>query len=152
MKQSKEQRDDATIRKALRILEDRIIYSQGPTITSPQSSIDYAKLKLAESEQEVFAVMFLDNRHRVLAWENMFYGTVDGASVHPREVVKKALTHNAAACILAHNHPSGVSEPSAADKAITERLKAALALIDVRILDHLIVGETVTSFAEIGLL
>jgi len=150
--QTKEQKDNAVIRKALRILEDRIIYSTGPTITSPQASMDYARLKLAESEQEIFAVMFLDNRHKVIAWENMFYGTVDGASVHPREVVKKALEHNAAACILAHNHPSGISEPSPADKAITDRLNAALALIDVRVLDHLIVGETVTSFAEIGLL
>jgi len=108
---------------------------------------------LSSHPYEVFAVLFLDNRHRVLAFEELFRGTIDGASVHPREVVRRALHYNAAALILAHNHPSGVSEPSSADRRITERLQAALALIDVRVLDHIVVGHgEFTSFAERGLL
>ena len=101
----------------------------------------------------VFACLFLDNRHRVIKYEELFRGTIDGASVHPREVVKRALHHNSAAVILAHNHPSGVAEPSLADEAITRRLKDALSLVDVRVLDHFVVaaGESV-SFAERGLL
>jgi len=111
------------------------------------------RLHLAKREREVFAVMFLDNRHRLLAYEELFFGTIDGASVHPREVVKAALAHNAAAVILSHNHPSGVAEPSQADQRITQRLKDALGLVDVRVLDHLIVGEgEPVSFAERGLL
>ena len=102
---------------------------------------------------EVFACLFLDNRHRLMAFEELFRGTIDGASVHPREVVRRALAHNAAALILAHNHPSGIAEPSAADTRITERLRQALSLIDVRVLDHLIVGDAeVTSLAERGLI
>jgi DNA repair protein RadC len=93
----------------------------------------------------------LDSRHRILAFETLFRGTIDGASVHPREVVKAALHHGAAACILAHDHPSGDSSPSEADKRITARLREALALVDVRVLDHIIVGETCTSMAELGL-
>jgi DNA repair protein RadC len=101
----------------------------------------------------VFCVLFLTNRHRVIAFEEMFRGTIDGATVHPREVVKQALRLNAAAVILAHNHPSGVSEPSRADEAITRRLRDALALVDIRVLDHLIVGGSeITSLAERGLL
>lgn len=96
--------------------------------------------------------MFLDNRHRVITFEEMFRGTIDGASVYPREVVKAALQHNAAAVIFAHNHPSGVAEPSQADQAITKRLIEALLLVDVRVLDHLVVGEQVVSFAERGLI
>jgi len=94
----------------------------------------------------------MDNRNRVITFEKLFRGTIDGASVYPREVVKACLSHNAAAVIFAHNHPSGVAEPSQADIAITERLKKALALVDIRVLDHLIVGEEVISFAERGLL
>ena len=98
--------------------------------------------------------MFLDNRHRVIAFEELFTGTIDGTSVHPREVVRTALFHNAAAVILAHNHPSGVAEPSQADEQITRRLKDALALVDVRTLDHIIIGDgdSSVSFAERGLL
>jgi DNA repair protein RadC len=110
------------------------------------------KLKLATYEHEVFACLMLDNRNRVIAFRELFRGTIDGASVYPREVVKQALADNAAAVIFAHNHPSGATEPSQADIAITERLKKALALIDVRVLDHLIVGDEVTSFAERGIL
>ena len=96
--------------------------------------------------------MFLDNRHRVISFDRMFNGTIDGASVYPREVVRAAINHNAAAVIFAHNHPSGVAEPSRADEQITRRLKDALALIDVRVLDHMIVGDEVVSFAERGLI
>jgi DNA repair protein RadC len=109
-------------------------------------------LKLAPYEHEVFVCLFLDNQHRVIACDELFRGTIDGASVYPREVVKAALQYNAAALIMAHNHPSGISDPSQADRVITEKLKEALALIDVRVLDHFIVGENVYSFAEHGLL
>jgi DNA repair protein RadC len=101
----------------------------------------------------VFAVLFLDTHHRAISYEELFHGTIDGASVHPREVVNAALRHNAAAVILSHNHPSGVAEPSEADRRITQRLKDALALVDVRVLDHFVVAtEGSVSFAERGLL
>ena len=121
-------------------------------MTNPQASKDYVKLQLATYEHEVFACLFMDNRHRVIAFEKLFRGTIDGASVYPREVVKTALSHNAAAVIFAHNHPSGNPEPSQADRQITQRLKDALSLIDVRVLDHLVVGNEVISFAERGYL
>jgi DNA repair protein RadC len=145
--------DDAIIESALKILESRILYkSDSIPMTSPQASKDFVKLKLATYEHEVFACLFLDNRNRLIVFDELFRGTIDGASVYPREVVKACLSHNAAAVIFAHNHPSGIAEPSQADIAITERLRKALALIDVRVLDHLIVGDQVTSFAERGLL
>jgi DNA repair protein RadC len=101
----------------------------------------------------VFACLFLDNQHHILEFEELFRGTIDSASVYPREVIKKALAHNAAAVIFAHNHPSGISEPSQADKLITDKLKQALALIDIRVLDHFIIGDGMPySFAENGLL
>jgi DNA repair protein RadC len=109
--------------------------------------------ELRDRPFEVFCCLFLDNRHRLIAFDELFRGTIDGASVHPREVVRQALQRNAAAVILAHNHPSGVAEPSQADELITHRLKDALALVDIRVLDHLIVGDSrCTSFAERGLL
>jgi DNA repair protein RadC len=145
--------DDAIIESALKILESRILYkSDSIPMTSPQASKDFVKLQLATYEHEVFACLMLDNRNRVIAFRELFRGTIDGASVYPREVVKQVLADNAAAVIFAHNHPSGIAEPSQADIAITERLRKALALIDVRVLDHLIVGEEVTSFSERGLL
>lgn len=110
-------------------------------LESPQAVRNFLKAQLRHQPHEVFACLFLDTKHRVLAFEPLFYGTIDGASVYPRQVVKRALAHNAAALILSHNHPSGVSEPSQADRLLTERLKEALALIDVRILDHFIVGD-----------
>ncbi|TDQ37024.1 RadC family protein [Thiopseudomonas denitrificans] len=110
-------------------------------LESPQAVRDFLKARLRHEPHEVFACLFLDTRHRVLAFEPLFYGTIDGASVYPRQVVKRALAHNAAALILSHNHPSGVAEPSQADRMLTERLKEALALVDVRILDHFIVGD-----------
>lgn len=142
--------DDEVIFEALQIQNRR--FSQGQPLTSPDKGKDCIKLKLAALEHEVFVCLFLDNQHRVIACDELFRGTIDGASIHPREVVKATLKHNAAALILAHNHPSGISEPSQADKVITDKLKAALDLIDVRVLDHFIVGESVYSFAEHGLL
>ena len=122
-------------------------------LTSPEATRDYLKLRLYGSPHEIFACLFLDNRHRVILYEELFRGTIDGASVHPREVVRRVIETNAAAVIFAHNHPSGVAEPSPADLRITQRLKEALALIEVRVLDHIIVGDGEgTSFAERGLL
>ncbi len=123
-----------------------------PVLTSPVRTREYLRLRLGALDHEVFGCLFMDNRNRLICVENLFRGTIDGASVHPREVVKAALQQNAAAVILFHNHPSGVANPSQADQIITDRLKDALALIDVRVLDHLIVGEEIYSFAEAGLL
>jgi len=123
------------------------------TLTSPDLVRDYLNLRLKGMEYEVFAVVLLNNRHVPIKYLEVFRGTIDGASVHPREVVKEVLGANAAAVIFAHNHPSGSSEPSMADQRITQRLKDALALIDVRVLDHLIIGAgEAVSFAERGLL
>lgn len=145
--------DNIIIEQALQILEVRMRYDiTKEEFRSPEESKRYVKLQLAEQEQEVFAALFLDTRHRLISFDKLFYGTIDGTTVHPREVVKVALKHNAAAVIFTHNHPSGVAEPSSSDIQITQRLKEALALIDVRVLDHLIVGESVVSLAERGLL
>ena len=143
--------DDTIIESALKILENRISYNvDAPILTSPVDSMNYVKLKLSEYEHEVFACLFLDNRHHVIHYEEMFRGTINGASVHPREVVKTSLAYNAAAVIFSHNHPSGIAEPSEADRQLTNRLKDALALVDIRVLDHLVVGDEVVSFAERG--
>jgi len=145
--------DAEIVREALRILDKELRTQDEIYLTSPSTVRDYLRLQLASRECEIFAVLFLTNRHRVIDFQEMFRGTIDGASVHPREVVKEVLRHNAAAVILCHNHPSGASEPSRADEAITRRLKEALALVDVRVLDHLIVGGSeITSLAERGLL
>ncbi|MNZ15261.1 RadC family protein [Pseudomonas jinjuensis] len=126
---------------------------RGVTFTNPDLVKEYLGAKLAGFEHEVFAVLFLDNQHRLIEYVEMFRGTIDSASVYPREVVKEALRLNAAALILAHNHPSGSPEPSEADKGLTRRLKEALGLVDVRTLDHVIVAGTKTvSFAEHGLI
>jgi DNA repair protein RadC len=122
-------------------------------LTSPLATRSYLKSRLRAYDREVFACLFLDNRHRIIAFEELFYGTIDTASVHPREVVKAALRHRAAAVILAHNHPSGVAEPSRADEHLTHRLKEALALVDIRVLDHFVVGDgEPVSLAERGLI
>ena len=127
-------------------------FRSGFRISSPADAETYVQTMLSDREHEIFAVLFLDNRHQVIDYQEMFRGTVDGTSVYPREVVKEALARNAAAVLLVHNHPSGVADPSQADESITRRLKAALELIDVRVIDHLIVGKTVTSMASRGLL
>ncbi|MCG6863462.1 MAG: DNA repair protein RadC [Chromatiaceae bacterium] len=141
----------AVLALSRRYLEEEI--KDRDLLTSPEATRAYLKARLHHHAREVFACVFLDNRHRVIRCEELFLGTIDGASVHPREVVRRALELQAAAVIFAHNHPSGVTEPSQADVRITQRLKDALALIEVRVLDHLIVGEgDATSFAEQGLL
>ena len=120
-------------------------------LTSPAATRRFLQAKLRDRQQEIFALLLLDNQHRVLHFAEIFFGTIDAASVYPREVVQMVLKHNAAAVILCHNHPSGVAEPSRADRSLTERLCAALRLIDVRVLDHLVVGDGETvSFAERG--
>jgi DNA repair protein RadC len=125
---------------------------EGP-LTSPGEVRDYLGARLRDLPYEVFCCLYLDNRNRLIGMEELFRGTIDGASVYPREVVRQALAHNAAAVILAHNHPSGVAEPSQADEAITHRLKNALALVDIRVLDHIVIGDgSAVSFAERGLL
>lgn len=125
----------------------------GPALESPRDAERYIVMRLRDAAVEVFGCVFLDNRHRVLGYEDLFYGTINGASVHPREVVKKVLAKNAAAVIVAHNHPSGVAEPSRADISLTRRLRESLALIDVKLLDHLVVGNgECVSLSERGLL
>jgi DNA repair protein RadC len=122
---------------------------RGETLTNPTATRQFLSARLRDYAFEVFACLFLDNRHRVLAFEELFRGTIDGASVYPREVVRRALHHNAAAVILAHNHPSGVAEPSRSDEHLTDRLRQALGLVDVRGLDHFVFGDGETiSFAE----
>ena len=125
----------------------------GEAIRSPADTEAFLKAKLRARAHEVFCCLYLDNRHRVLGFEELFRGTIDGTSVYPREVVKEALSFNAAAVILAHNHPSGVAEPSQADERITRRIRAALELVDIRLLDHLVIGDgAVTSLAARGML
>jgi len=139
-----------TIRHALTLLE-RQLREPGAHFTSSQTVRDWLCLQLATLEREEFVVLFLDNQHRLIANETLFRGTIDSTQVHPREVVKSALRHNAAAVVLAHNHPSGHAEPSEADRRITARLKDALALVDIRLLDHLVIGGMdIVSFAERG--
>jgi DNA repair protein RadC len=131
----------------------RELMMTGSALANPRATREFLRMQLRDLPHEVFCCVFLDNRHRVLAFEELFRGTIDGASVHPREVVKRALAKNAAAVILAHNHPSGIAEPSQADELITRRLKEALGLVDIRVLDHLVIGDGVCeSFAERGLL
>ena len=136
---------------AMKVLS--IKHRAGRAMSSPAETRDFLRLRLAEYRNEVFGSLFLDNRHRIIAIRELFQGTIDGASVYPRVVVQQALEVNAAAIVFFHNHPSGVAEPSHADEAITRRLKDALALVDVRVLDHFVVsgGESV-SFAERGLI
>ncbi|WPU21962.1 DNA repair protein RadC [Cedecea neteri] len=138
------------IRRALRLLE-KYQRQPGEQFLSTSFTKTWLQLQLAHQEREVFIVMYLDNQHRLLEREILFTGTLSHIEVHPREVVKSALKHNAAAVILAHNHPSGSAEISQQDKHITQRIVKALALVDVRVLDHLVVGNDVVSFAEQGL-
>ena len=144
-------RADEVLSQARRMLAHRV--RRGATMSSPQSVKDYLRIEIGALEHEVFCVLFLDSQHRLIAFRQMFRGTVSQTSVYPREVVKEALGFNAAAVILAHNHPSGAVEPSRADEFLTQTLKTALALVDVRVLDHMVVaGADVCSFAERGLL
>lgn len=139
-----------TIRRALNILE-RQLREPGVAFTSSNSVRNWLRLQMTLEEKEVFMVLFLDNQHRLIAHETLFTGTINHTQVHPREVVKAALKHNAAVVIVAHCHPSGLAEPSLADRHITERLKQALDLVDIRLPDHQVVGGMdIVSFAESG--
>jgi DNA repair protein RadC len=141
----------AGVELARRVLVEEVRH--GSVLTSPEAVRDYLRLSIAALPHETFVVLFLDSQHRLLAADELFRGTLAQTSVYPREVVKAALEHNAAAVIFAHNHPSGVAEPSRADELLTQALKQALALVDIRTLDHFVVaGQRVVSFAERGLL
>lgn len=129
----------AVLELSRRYLDETL--QRGSPLESPDVTERYLKTVLRDHPNEVFACLFLDTRHRVIAYEELFHGTIDGATVYPRVVAEKALRHGAAALIAAHNHPSGISEPSLADQAITRRLKEALALLDIRLLDHFVVGD-----------
>jgi DNA repair protein RadC len=125
----------------------------GPSLSTPRATQDFLFSRIRDLEHEVFCCLYLDNRHRLIHFAELFRGTIDGASVHPREIVKQALQHNSAAVIVAHNHPSGIAEPSRADELITIKIKEALNLVDIRLLDHIVVGDGVAvSMAERGLL
>jgi len=141
----------SVITLAMKVLA--IKHRAGRSLSKPEETRNYLRLRLADYRNEVFGCLFLDNRHRIIAVRELFQGTIDGASVHPRVVVQQAMEVNAAAMVFFHNHPSGIAEPSRADEMLTRRLKDALALVDVRVLDHFVVsaGESV-SFAERGLL
>lgn len=144
---------DETIRIALNTLASRLKQPHGLTVTCPEDVKSYLKMKLMPLEHEVFAIMFLNNQHQLIDFQEMFRGTIDSASVYPREVVKEALKQNAAAIIVAHNHPSGDPEPSKNDERITHRLKDACNLLQIRLLDHIIVGGMDTvSLADRGIL
>lgn len=146
----------AAVVKALHELARRYYTSQlpvGASIQSPADTRTYLSARLRDIPHELFCCLYLDNRHRVLGFEELFRGTIDGTSVYPREVVKQALRYNAAAIIVAHNHPSGIAEPSQADEQITRRLRSALELVDIRLLDHFVIGDTeAVSLAGRGLL
>lgn len=143
--------ENAVLRRACEILAQRMERrAERYVLKDPATVRRFLQMRYAEAEREVFSALWLDNQHRVMKFEELSVGTIDGASVYPREVVKAALAASAAAVIFAHNHPSGVAEPSAADRTLTERLKSALAQVDVRVLDHFVVGSTVVSFAERG--
>jgi DNA repair protein RadC len=140
----------AVVEMSRRYLEEDI--KRGDALTDVTSVRQYLQHRLRSYPYEVFACLFLDNKHRVIEYEELFRGTIDSASVHPREVIRRTIHHNAAAVIFAHNHPSGVAEPSQADHRITDKLKDALSMLDVRVLDHFIIGDEVVSFAERGYL
>lgn len=145
--------DEQILARAFAILDARI--HSGPVMDSPQRVKDYLRLYFASASaagREEFACLFLDGSHNVLLTETLFRGTLTQTSVYPREVIRRALQVSAAAVVFAHNHPSGQSEPSRADEHLTQTLKSGLALVDVRVLDHVVVGDRCTSFAERGLL
>src|SRR6516164_9304345 len=143
----------AILKAALALRHFREALRVGPALAAPEATRTFLVAQLRDRPYEVFCCLYLDNRHRLIAFEELFRGTIDRAGVHPREVLRQTLLHNAAALIFAHNHPSGVLEPSQADELITRRLKEALALVDVRVLDHFIIGDGLCySFSEHGLI
>lgn len=139
---------EQVLETASNILADK--YLTGESLTSSQATCEYLQYKLGKYDKEVFAVLVLNSQHQLITYKELFFGTIDAASVYPREVVKEVLNENGAAVIFAHNHPSGDSSPSQADIKITKRLKDALALFDIRVLDHIVVGRDATSLAEQG--
>lgn len=142
--------DQQTVREALTLLESQL-REPGASFTSSHAVRDWLRLQLASLEREEFTALFLDNQHRLIAHETLFTGTINHTQVHPREVIKSALKHNAAAIVLSHNHPSGYAEPGHADRLLTDHLKQALKLVDICLLDHLVVGGMdIVSFAERG--
>lgn len=143
--------EQRVIRRALRLL-DKYQRQPSESFTSTSFTKTWLQLQMTHQEREIFMVIYLDNQHCLLERETLFTGTLSHAEVHPREVVKSALRHNAAAVILAHNHPSGTTEISQQDKHVTQRIVKALALVEVRVLDHLVIGNEVVSFAEYGLI
>ncbi|HDQ8934249.1 MAG: JAB domain-containing protein [Comamonas sp.] len=146
------QNEDWIVQQAIVLLERRV-FKAGPRLERPAAVRDYLRLKLVAEPNEIFVVVFMNSMHDVLAVEPMFHGTINATSVYPRVVLQRALQLNAAAVIFAHQHPSGTTEPSNADRVLTEQLKTALALIDVRVLDHFVIGQGAPySFAESGLL
>jgi len=146
------QHEDWIIQQAITLLERRI-FKAGPCLDRPAAVREYLRLKLVPEPNEVFAVVFMDSQHRVLSYEPLFHGTVNQTSVYPRVVVQRALALNASSLILAHQHPCGVTEPSPGDRLLTNQIKVALAMVDIRVLDHFIVGKgTPYSFSEAGLL
>lgn len=146
------QNEDWIVQQAIVLLERRV-FKAGPRLERPAAVRDYLRLKLVAEPNEIFVVVFMNSMHDVLAVEPMFHGTINATSVYPRVVLQRALQLNAVAVIFAHQHPSGTTEPSNADRVLTEQLKTALALIDVRVLDHFVIGQGAPySFAESGLL
>jgi len=146
------QNEDWIVQQAIVLLERRV-FKAGPRLERPAAVRDYLRVKLVAEPNEIFVVVFMNSMHDVLAVEPMFHGTINATSVYPRVVLQRALQLNAAAVIFAHQHPSGTTEPSNADRVLTEQLKTALALIDVRVLDHFVIGQGAPySFAESGLL
>ena len=149
---TRQAREDRAIYRAMHLLEKRL-RKPGEAFNAPRSVRDFLTLNLAGYDREVFSVLWLDTQHRLIEAEHLFAGTLSQTSVYPREVLKRALHHNAAAAIFAHNHPSGCAEPSQADQLLTGTLKQALGLVDVRVLDHFVIaGRDTLSFAEKGLL
>ena len=143
---------DEVIAAAIRFVDEKAIYTAA-TLQSAKETKDLLRLRIGDREREIFCVLYLNSQHELIEVEELFMGTLDGAAVYPREIAKACLRTNAAACILGHNHPSGTTEPSAADKRITERITTALGLLDIRVLDHVIVSTSSSfSFAEEGLM
>jgi DNA repair protein RadC len=143
---------DEVIAAAIRFVEERATYTSA-TLHCARETKDLFRLRIGDREREIFCVLYLNSQHKLIEVDELFKGTIDGAAVYPREIAKAALAHNAAAVILGHNHPSGITEPSSADRRITERITSSLGLLDIRVLDHVIVSTSESfSFAEEGLL
>ncbi len=146
------EKEDRLIARALKVAEQRMSYNEHPFIESPQAVNNYLKLWAVGRDEEYFGVIWLTAKHKIMSHEILFRGTIDGAGVYPRVVVKNGLAINAAAAVVFHNHPSGDPTPSNADILLTTKLKEALILVDIRLLDHMIVGKTIKSMAEAGYL